>query len=96
MRSTFPKCVCDQIQLSPSPRTPFLRNVVPLESTPTWALAYSSMLLVLNAQKRSRFHQTPQNRIERVERERERERAGERKDGWEIGESWGFGVLDPR
>jgi len=63
------------------------------------------MVLDLNARKRSRFHQTPQNRIERVEsererekgeeieRERERERAGERKDGWEIERVGGLGGI---
>jgi hypothetical protein len=49
------------------------------------------MLLDLNPRKRSRFHQTPQNRIERVERERER--AGERKDGWEIERVGGLGGI---
>jgi hypothetical protein len=84
-----------QIQLSARPRPPFW-GMWP--STPTWALADSSMLLDLNARKRSRFHQTPQNRVER-ERERkgqrDRERAGERKDGWEIERVGGLGYWIP-
>jgi hypothetical protein len=82
----------DQIQLPPRPRPPFW-GIWP--STPTWALAYSSTLLDLNARKRSKFHQTPQKRVER-ERGRGRGRTVGRLrelgvwgiDGSQIGTMW--------